>query len=132
MKKVKTKYMLGEHRNLPYRQIAHNKGAIIWIFKNKIRTHISEGKISDFHSCLFKNCDDSWRGRATKWEKGIITVLMPTSAHVSQKFSIPEKVIKSIKTIFKPILVLVDTKEGLRVLEKIRQKSKNTDRIGHQ
>ena len=137
MIKAKTKYVLGEHyRSLKYRQIAHNKGSIIfWFHKNRIRTEVSNGK--NFHAEIIRNrenmeCDSLWRGRATKWQKGIVTILMPVEVHVSNKFGIPEKVVNAIKRTFLPKVILINAKnEELRVLEKIQQKSKNTDTIGH-
>ena len=134
MNRTNTKYMLGEHyRSLKYRQIAHNKGAIIWYWnQNKIKTHVSNG--NEFHTEIIrarerKEPDLFWRGR-TEEKNGVVTVLMPTKEYV-KKFRIPEKLVKSIKRIFKPIVVLVEKSGELRVLEKIRQKSQNSDTIGH-
>lgn len=136
MNKSNTKYELGERcKGIKYSQIAHNKSAIIWWYMNSsIRTHVSKG--DEFHTEIIrarerKEPDLFWRGRSTANKHGVVTVLMPTKEYV-KKFRIPEKVVKAIKRTFMPKIILINVKnEELRVLEKIRQKSKNTDTISN-
>ena len=76
--------------------------------------------ITDFHCCLVKNPDILWRGRATQEKNGIVTLLPPLKIYASNEVSIPKMILRAIKKIFEPSEILVDTKLGLRFLEKER------------
>ncbi len=116
--KAKSQYVLGKVYSLKYREIAHDKGAIIWfLLKGNIRTQVSKGTINDFHYRILKDADNIWRGRATRWKKGIVTVSMPLKVYAGDDLCIPGSLVRAMKRKFKPIMILVDTKKGLRILE---------------
>ena len=116
--KSKTKYVLGKICSLKYSDIGHSEGDTIWYWqRNRILTAISKWTFKGFHYQIMGDveCDSVWRGRATK---KIVTVIPPLEIYAGNNFRMPMKLLKAIKSKFTPKVILVDTKEGLRVLEK--------------
>ena len=110
-------------RGIKYSEIGHHKGAsIFWFNKNELRTYVSQGTFKDFHCHVIREvekqeCDLFWRGRATQEMNGVVSLLPPTMEYVKDKFGIPEKMITAIKKKFHPSIIVVQAKDGMRVLE---------------
>lgn len=106
----------GITRSVAYRydEIGHGKGNIIWwMIKGRIRSCISKGGIDDFHHNLVKDADIDkiWRGRATRINKGIVTIIPPLNIYIENNSVLPGKIVDKLIKEFTPKEILASMAE---------------------
>ena len=116
---------LGRLCRVEYFPTNHDIGGILWwISKGRFRQHVSKGTMDDFHYRLVRKVDhvesdDVWKGR---FNNCVVTVMPPITTYVKDDFNkVPAKIVKIIRKNLKADMILVCTKNGMRMLEKAKR-----------